>query len=94
MRGISRAVCGRDAAVKMNEEPAVAHCAGQGDTWDFLEKTYRTDPDQILQDIRQLFCDECPLLKPCQRWARAEGYTGLAAGTRWSKGEPMWTQGE
>ena len=31
-------------------------------------------------------CEGCPVLQVCGQWARAEGYTGFAAGTTWVNG--------
>lgn len=45
-------------------------------------------------DTALVFCDGCPVLVECRRWATVDRYTGLAAGMAWVRGrefEPTTT---
>lgn len=89
-RGISRRVLARDAAAKITHQAA---CTGLAAWWSQLESATnwnggsREPIDQAVAAIAPL-CATCPALTQCAAWARAEGYTGLAAGTLYIDGQP------
>lgn len=94
MRGISRVVLARDAALQVSRTPGDAHCQGQGTTWTALEKNYRlaerTQRPELLSHVQGI-CNGCPVALSCAVWAETERYTGLAAGMWWANGTPRPT---
>jgi hypothetical protein len=66
-----------------------AACAGRAELWNAGEAQLRAcsgpDRDGPAVAIMRL-CEGCPVLQVCGQWARAEGYTGFAAGTTWVNG--------
>lgn len=88
MRGISRRVLARDAAARVER----GVCAGMGAWWNALEKQHGRAADQkeaaaLVREARKVACDHCPALMACDAWARAEEYTGIAAGSPYDTGE-------
>ncbi len=96
MRPLSREVLARDAAARLaasSMEPGF--CAGQGDRWTDLETRHRLaragQARAVIEEVRREFCDGCPALQGCADWARAQEYTGLAAGAAYEEGQRQKT---
>lgn len=69
-----------------------ARCAGMGEVWNegeaFLRKSgsvTATGPAAAMGAA----CRACVVVEACSGWARAEEYTGWAAGVTWVGGRPM-----
>lgn len=88
MRGISRVVIARDAADGLRQ----AVCKGQQELWDRGEREHAevVAPPAAQAAARPLLqlCRRCPHLTDgtCAAWAEADNYTGIAAGTAWTRG--------
>jgi len=77
-----------------------AACRGMKHLWDTQEQlhTQASDQAEAEQAAAPLLrvCSWCPITAECRAWARADSYTGIAAGTAWSDGKersPHWVPG-
>ncbi len=72
-----------------------AACKGKAQLWNAVEERLRLSkarqPWRIEDMARPAYqlCAVCPVLDACADWARAEGYTGIAAGRVWDGGTPV-----
>lgn len=93
MRPISVEVIARDAAAHL-ARASTANCVGAARRWDELEASHRrTRTPQgaasVVAEMAEEFCNDCPALMVCRRWAEAQQYTGLAAGAAYEDGLRM-----
>jgi hypothetical protein len=88
MKQLSRSIIAADAASRIAE----ANCRDAGPTWNTLEAQHEEahfpkESADIVADARENFCTGCPAFQACDQWAKAEKYTGLAAGAAFLRGE-------
>ncbi|MGF0118803.1 hypothetical protein ACQFYA_21120 [Promicromonospora sp. Marseille-Q5078] len=83
----SRTILASAAAAEIHE-PA---CKYERDLWNAQEAAHATATTQAqaIEAAKPLLrvCADCPALAACNAWARADFYTGIAAGAAWQEGD-------
>ena len=67
------------------------NCAKPETGWSEAERLF-TKADSAESAARAsapalLFCEGCPVVRECRRWAAVDRYTGRAAGSAWIRGQ-------
>jgi len=84
---ISDEVLARQAANQL----VAAACVSKGVFWSRHEQAHKeaTTREEAVAAAAPLvkICRSCPIVSECANWAALDSYTGIAAGTFWSKGK-------